>query len=75
MAAQTIFELALENDTIPLAKRIEHSMQGRTGKIKTYDHWGSDMDVITDPNTGFTALMVSTACIIFVNISVILRMV
>jgi ankyrin repeat protein len=59
MAAQTVFEMALENDTIPLAKRIEASIGGRTGKVKTYDHWGSDMDAISDPNTGFTALMVA----------------
>ena len=55
----TILELALDNETIPLAKRVEYSIGGKTGKIKTYDRWGQDMDAITDPNTGFTALMVS----------------
>lgn len=58
MAAQTILELAMDNETIPLAKRVEIGMQGKTGKIRTYDHWGSDMDAIQDPTTGFTALMV-----------------
>jgi hypothetical protein len=54
----TALENAMEYNAIPLSKRIEHSINNTDAKIKSYDNWGTDMDLIVDPDTGFTALMV-----------------
>lgn len=52
-------ELAINYDAIPLSKSIAKSIENDHRKIKAYDDWGTDLDNIVDPRTGYTALMVS----------------
>lgn len=49
----------MEYNAIPLSRRIARELEGNPSKIKSYDNWGADMDAVVDPDTGFTALMVS----------------
>ena len=55
---KSTLELAMSYDAIPLSKRVRSALENKTEKVKAYDNWGTDLDKIVDPNTGFTALMV-----------------